>query len=113
MKQLDWFNSSLRLKILWLALKGEGIWNVIIRSKYLHKHSLVEWIRIDSHLVAHTSFIWNGFTRLVGWVHKALSCKIGNGEAVLVVSTLLWGWRSPTCFLTNFWITYMIMVYSL
>ena len=39
-KNMEWFGMVLRLKILWLALKGLGIRSSMIRPKYLKKYIL-------------------------------------------------------------------------
>ena len=43
-KKLDWLCTSLRLKSLWMVLKGSGIWNKIISRKYLKDLSLDHWL---------------------------------------------------------------------
>ena len=44
-KHLGWFSISLRLKSLWLALNGEGIWYQVLSTKYMKNLSVVSWIR--------------------------------------------------------------------
>ena len=43
-KNLEWFNISLRMKILWISLTGKGIWNKVILVKYMRKTSLYYWV---------------------------------------------------------------------
>ena len=83
-KKIDWFNCSLRMKSPSMTLKGSGIWNKILLSKYLCNCTLIEWIRKHNHLVSSTSVIWNGFIRVFGWISKALAWKVGNGTSVHV-----------------------------
>ena len=47
-KNLDWFSIALRLKSVWIVLKGEGIWSLIINHKYLKNWSVVEWFRTQA-----------------------------------------------------------------
>ena len=44
-KNLAWFNISLRLKSLWMVLHGSGIWHQVIIAKYLKNGSVVSWLR--------------------------------------------------------------------
>ena len=43
-KHLGWFSISLRLKSLWMALNGTGIWYHLLSAKYLKNHFVVTWI---------------------------------------------------------------------
>ena len=60
-KNIHWFSISLRLRILWWALKGTGIWNQVISTKYLKHQTLVAWLRKKNFCTSGTSIIWNGF----------------------------------------------------
>ena len=44
-KNLDWFNLSLRLKSCWIVLNGKGIWSHIIKHKYLKYIPVDDWVR--------------------------------------------------------------------
>lgn len=39
------FGWVLLIKILWRALFGNGIWQDIVKDKYLKQKSIVEWFR--------------------------------------------------------------------
>ena len=44
-KNLLWFNISLRLKNLWRILHSNGLWFQVLHSKYIKCSSVVDWIR--------------------------------------------------------------------
>ena len=55
-----------------------------MKTKYLKNMSITDWFRMGSYSVENTSIIWNGFIRLIGWINKSLSWKVGCGNAVIV-----------------------------
>ena len=60
-KHLGWFSLSLRLKSLWLALNGNGIWFNLLSVKCLKKDYVVSWICKKSFILNGVSVIWKGF----------------------------------------------------
>ena len=83
-KNLEWFGISLRLKSLWLLLTVTGIWSRIIAHKYLKNRPLDDWIRGQSFSIVGTSYFWNGFIRIIGWITCQLGWKVGNGLKIRV-----------------------------
>ena len=72
-KNLDWFNVSLRMKSLWMALTGKGLWNKSLQTKYLRKLPLQDWLWKETRSMNNTSINWNSFTYVLGWVCKAIT----------------------------------------
>ena len=83
-KNLEWFSTSLRLKSLWLALCGNGLWFKIISVKYLKKDNVISWIREKAFTVSGASVIWKGFISTITWLGKGLIWMAGNGENIKV-----------------------------
>ena len=44
-KNLYWFNLSLRLKNLWRILHSDGLWVAVIHTKYLNGIPVIDWLR--------------------------------------------------------------------
>ena len=71
-KDLNGFNDALRVKILWSTVTGSGIWNRVLKVKYLKTISLTDWLRRGPYFVRNASIIGNGFLRVLGWICKSL-----------------------------------------
>ena len=57
------------LKRFWRGLFGEGLWSEILKTKYLKRTSLVDWIRNSNKMVK--MGLCDGkvsFTIILGWV---------------------------------------------
>ena len=98
-KHLGWFSLSLHLKILWMVLKGTGIWHQIFSTKYLKNHSVVTWIRQKSFAVNGVSVIWKGFILTLSWAGRCLSWRVGNGEDIRIGTDPIVGTDSLFVFL--------------
>ena len=61
LKDLDTFGRDLLIKSMWRGLMSNGIWNEIIRFKYLHKTGLEELLLLGWKNFKGASTIWNGF----------------------------------------------------
>ena len=83
-KHLDWFNTTLRLKSLWLVLNGNGIWSHIIKFKYLKGMTVDTWLHVKYFRVLGTSYIWNGFVKAMSLITCHLGWKVGNGCSIRV-----------------------------
>ena len=95
-KNLDWFNISLRLKSFWLALCGSGLWFKLISVKYLNKNTILSWIRNKAFSAIGVSVIWKGFISTISWFSSDLTWMVGNGESIRVGLDLIKGMGS--CF---------------
>ena len=84
MKHLDWFNNALQMKSMWLALNGIRMWNKVLKMKYFRRLSIADWIRKGSYSVKNSFIIWNGFVRVLDWICKSLSWRVGKGSEVTV-----------------------------
>ena len=81
-KNLEWFGISIRLKSMWKLLFANGIWSRIISHKYLKNRPLEDWIRAWNFIVIGTSYLWNGFIKILSWITYKLSWKVGDGMKI-------------------------------
>ena len=83
-KNLECFNTSLRLKSFWLALWGNGLWLKLISVKYLKKNNVLSWIWFKAFSARGVSVIWKGFISTISWFGSGLTWMVGNGESTRV-----------------------------
>ena len=81
-KQLLWFSLSLRLKRLWQAINGNGIWFQLLSVKYMRSLPLHSWLRKKSFTTRGVSMIWKGFLLTLSWLGSGLIWKAGNGTTI-------------------------------
>lgn len=67
-----WFSQTLAMKCLWRVLMDQGLWGLVMRSKYLEDCSVIEWMR--KKIGQSTSNIWYG---LVGAFEMASKFALG------------------------------------
>jgi len=83
-KHLPLFCISLRMKNFWFALNNSGIWNQLIRTKYMKNMSIQSWCRNKYFRLTNTSRIWMGFIKTLHWIGQGLIWQVGKGTEVIV-----------------------------
>ena len=83
-KNLPLFCISLRMKSFWYALNTSGIWNQLIRTKYMKDLSVQSWFRNKLFRYNNTSRIWMGFMNILNWIGQGLIWQVGCGTEVRV-----------------------------
>jgi hypothetical protein len=78
------FNQALNAITLWRVLTQPSIWQKVIRGKYLHNATLLNWIRQPSHHCTSTSRIWTSLTRALLVINHWLSWCPGAGYQIVV-----------------------------
>jgi hypothetical protein len=68
-RNLVLFNKALNVNTLWRVLSQQGIWNLVLRNKYLQNSTVINWYRLGNHKVRAASRMW---TSLVQSVHIIL-----------------------------------------
>ena len=79
---MEWFDTSLKLKSMWLVMKGSSMWNNVIRTKYLKCESIDNWLRRKWYFVQGTSYFQNGFIWYLSWITSEMGWKAGNGKRI-------------------------------
>ena len=74
-----------------MDLKGNGIWNQIIRKKYLKNLTVEDWLWNKKFTTRGTFHFWNGFIRTLTWITKLLGWKAGNGLRIKLGVDLIIG----------------------
>ena len=83
-KNLLWFNISLRLKNLWRLLHSKGLWFHVIHIKYMKCTSVIEWLRNKHFNMRCASIFWRGFMQILPWLGSCLSWQVGDGKNILL-----------------------------
>ena len=83
-KNLPLFNISLRMKNFWFALHQPGIWNLLLKEKYMKHMAVHDWLRKKCFSIHNASIIWNGFLSTIHWIGYGLSWQVGNGRQIKV-----------------------------
>jgi hypothetical protein len=83
-RNLTHFNLALNAITLWRVLTQESIWHQVIRDKYLHNSTLINWIRRPSHNCNSTSRIWSSLIRSIPIINHWLSWCPGAGHLISI-----------------------------
>ena len=83
-KNLHWFNISLRLKNMWRILHSEGLWFQVLHTKYMKCSSVIEWLRNKHYNTRCASIFWRGFVQILPWMGSYLAWKVGDGKNILL-----------------------------
>ena len=70
------------MKNFWYALNTTGIWNQLIRTKYMKDLSVQSWFRNKHFRFNNTSRIWMGFIITLNWIGQGLIWHVGQGTEV-------------------------------
>jgi hypothetical protein len=83
-RNLFHFNTALNANTLWRVLNREGIWHNIIKDKYLHNTTIINWFRSVSFKHNSTSRIWNSLLKSVHLITHWLSWVPGSGHLISI-----------------------------
>lgn len=83
-KNLPLFCISLRMKNFWFALHQPGIWNLLLKDKYMKHLAVHDWLRKKCFSTHNASIIWNGFLSTILWIGNGQSWQVGNGRLIRV-----------------------------
>jgi hypothetical protein len=78
------FNRDLATNSLWRVLTKEGIWNQVIKDKYLPHTSVSTWLRTTMVLQPSTLHIWKILMKLFPLITHWISWNPENGFSVLI-----------------------------
>lgn len=70
------------MKSLWCSLNGAGIWQWIIKDKYLENQSLVTWIEDGARVPGAISYMWWSKMKIKHWILGSLKWQITFGSGV-------------------------------
>jgi hypothetical protein len=104
------FNQALATSSLWHALTLPGIWNSIIKDKYLSHHSINNWLHMDTATSRSTSFIWKKLLKSKHLLTRWLCWLPGSATPSLLAEIVLWAWMSPTTSHIKCWINYTLKI---
>ena len=83
-KNLYWFNLSLRLKNIWRILHSDGLWSAVIHTKYLNGIPIIDWLKKKNFSTRRSSLFWRGFVQVLPWLGTCLTWKVGDGNNILL-----------------------------
>jgi hypothetical protein len=83
-RNLFHFNTTLTANTLWRVLTREGIWHNIIKDKYLHNTTVINWYRSTSFKQNAASRIWNSLIKSVHLITHWLSWIPGSGHLISI-----------------------------
>lgn len=69
-------------KSLWCSLNGAGIWQWIIKDKYLENQSLVTWIEDGARVPGAISYMWWSKMKIKHWILGSLKWQITFGSGL-------------------------------
>ena len=72
------------MKSLWRGLFQRGLWNEIIKEKYLRNKTMITWIRNTNKKGSNASNIWRGLINYFPSMGNSLVWKIGNTNQVKI-----------------------------
>jgi hypothetical protein len=81
-KNLAFFNKSLAAKSLWRGLTIDGIWQKVLKDKYLPYVSVSMWFRLEHRSQGEASPVWRNLLKSLPLLHHWLCWKSGNGETI-------------------------------
>lgn len=90
-RNIYWVYHALHLKSLWRALYSEGLWGRVIRDKYLHGLSIIEWFRKPIKKTHDSSNVWNGLLDTFPMLNSFTGWLVGDGFQVRVGVDPLYG----------------------
>jgi hypothetical protein len=85
-RNLTHFNLALNSITLLRVLTQASIWQQVLRDKYLHNATLVNWIRRPSHFSNSASRIWSSLIRALPFINHWLSWCPGTCHLICVGS---------------------------
>jgi hypothetical protein len=76
------FSSALAASTLWRVLTTEGLWQKVLKEKYLHSTTVDTWLRSDTFTQPTASKMWKGLLKSIHLINNWLSWKPGSGSLV-------------------------------
>ena len=83
-RNLSLFNSSLNANTLWHVLNRDGIWHKIIKNKYLHNSTIINWFCSATFKHNSASRICNNLLKSVHLITHWLSWLPGSGHLISI-----------------------------
>jgi hypothetical protein len=102
LQNLFLFNRALATNSLWRVLFKEGIWQQVIKDKYLPYFSVATWLRSTSPLQPAASQIWKNLLKSLPLITRWISWKPGNGSSILIGLDKILGINNSSLLSQNF-----------
>jgi len=83
-QNIFWFAQSLVAKSCWRGLFGKGLWNRVLKKKYLKGIDLTSWLCIEEYKLPVASIILKHFMNLLLVIKRWMAWSIGNGKQVII-----------------------------
>ena len=84
LKHLGWFNLDLNMKIIWRCLKGEGLWSMVIKAKYIEFCMVTQWFQKPNKYVSKASIILRKLRKDFSILSKTILWRIGTGTKMML-----------------------------
>jgi hypothetical protein len=78
------FNNALAANSLWRVLMKEGVWNKVIKDKYIPHCSVVTWLRSAPATTSSASQTWKNLLKSLHLITHWLSWRLGSGHSMLL-----------------------------
>jgi hypothetical protein len=83
-QNLYWFAQSLSAKSCWRGLFGKGLWNLVLKKKYLKGIDLTSWLHKEEYKFPVASIIWKNFMGSLPIIKRWLAWSIGCGKQIMI-----------------------------
>jgi hypothetical protein len=83
-RNLYWFTQSLAAKSCWRGIFRKGLWNSVLKKKYLKGIDLTSWLRKNECKFPVASIIWKNFMNSLPLIKRWLAWSIGCGKQVIL-----------------------------
>jgi hypothetical protein len=81
-RNLTYFNQALMENTLWKVLMQGGIWNRVVKDKYISNCSIFNWFRMENQKKNVASRIWSSLIRTVHFITHWLAWWPGSGHKI-------------------------------
>jgi hypothetical protein len=78
------FNNALVENSLWCVLMKHGVWNKVIKEKYIQHSSVVTWIILDPSTTTMASQTWKNLLKSLHLITHWLRWKLGSGHSIFI-----------------------------
>jgi hypothetical protein len=75
---------ALASNTLWRVLMKPGIWNKVIKDKYLPHAQVVDWLRTTSNNVSYGSQTWKNLLNSLSLILQWLAWNPGSGQSIVI-----------------------------
>jgi hypothetical protein len=83
-RNLYWFAQSLSSKSCLRGIFGKGLWNLVLKKKYLKGIYLTSWLCKEEYKFQVASFIWKIFMGSLPIIKQWLAWSIGCGKQIMI-----------------------------